>query len=96
MTKRKQKSGYPYVYLANVERADDGAFPLGTKIPLRLFNAKDAKAIRWTFNGNPVTVGTDCYYTITKKGTLRAYITWEDGSEEVVMKEINIGEIENE
>lgn len=96
MTKSEQKSGYPYLYLGNVERADDGAFPLGTKIPLRLFNAKDAKKIRWTFNGNPVTVGTDCYYTITKKGTLRAYITWEDGSEEVVMKEINIGEIENE
>ena len=96
MTKRKQNTAGPYIYLANVKRAENGAFPIGTKLPLKLFNALEAKKIRWTFNGSPVTVGPDCYYTVTRKGTLRAYVTWEDGSEEVVMKEINIGEIQDE
>ena len=96
MTKRKQNTAGPYIYLANVKRAENGAFPIGTKLPLKLFNAQEAKKIRWTFNGSPVTVGPDCYYTVARKGTLRAYVTWEDGSEEVVMKEINIGEIQDE
>lgn len=92
MTKRKQNTPAPYIYLANIKRTESGAFPLGSKLPLRLFNAIEAKEIRWTFNDEPVTVGPDCYYTVTRKGTLRAHIIWEDGSEEVVMKEINIGE----
>ena len=92
MTKRKQSAAYPYIYLANVERAENGAFPVGARLPLRLFNARDAKEIRWTFNGSPITVAADCYYTIVRKGTLRAHIIWEDGSEEIVMKEINVEE----
>lgn len=96
MTKKKQNTDYPYIYLANVKRAEDGAFAVGAKLPLKLFNAQGAQEIKWTFNGNPITVGADCYYTVTRKGTLRAHITWEDGSEEVVMKEINIGETQDE
>ena len=96
MTKRKQNSGYPYMYLANVDRADNGGFPIGARLPLRLFNVQDAKEVRWTFNGEPVSVGHGCYYVVERKGTLRAHILWEDGSEEIVMKEINIGEIYDE
>ena len=96
MTKRKQNAAGPYIYLANVKRTENGAFPMGTKLPLKLFNAQDAKEIKWTFNGSAVTVGPDCYYTVTRKGTLRAHVTWEDGSEEVIVKEINIGEIQDE
>jgi hypothetical protein len=33
---------------------------------------------------------------VKRKGILKAHITWEDGSEEVVMKEINIGEVSDE
>jgi hypothetical protein len=33
---------------------------------------------------------------VKRKGILKAQITWEDGSEEVVMKEINIGEVSDE
>ena len=96
MTKRKQSEGYPYMYLANVVRADNGAFPVGAKLPLRLSNAQGAKNIRWTFNGSPVSAGPDCYYVVSRRGTLRAHITWEDGSEDVIIKEINIGDVTNE
>jgi hypothetical protein len=63
---------------------------------LKLFNASKAKKITWTFNGSPIIVGPDCYYTVLRKGTLRAHVSWEDGSEEVVMKEINIGVTQDE
>ena len=84
------------MYLSNVDRADNGGFPVGARLPLRLFNVQDAKEIRWTFNGTPVSVGPGCYYIVERKGTLRAHIIWEDGSEEVVMKEINIEELNDE
>lgn len=96
MTKRKQNDGYPYICLQEVTRTDDGAFPVGAKLPLRLFNAREAKEIRWTFNDSPIVAGPGCYYLVKRKGILKAHITWEDGSEEVVMKEINIGEVSYE
>jgi hypothetical protein len=43
-----------------------------------------------------VSAGTDCYYVVSRRGTLRAHITWEDGSEDVIIKEINIGDVTNE
>ena len=96
MTKRNQGIDCPYIYLVNVKRAEEGTFPMGAKLPLKLFNAHKAKEIRWTFNGSPIEVEADCYYTVTCKGTLRAHVLWEDGSEEIVLKEINIGELEDE
>ena len=96
MTKRAQGSDCPYIYLAKVKRTENGAFHIGSKLPLKLFNAHKAREIRWTFDGSPVEVGPDCYYTVTRKGTLRAHVIWDDGSEEVVLKEINIGEIQDE
>ena len=96
MTKRNQGTDCPYIYLVNVKRTDEGTFPIGAKLPLKLFNAHKAKEIRWTFNGSPIEVEDDCYYTVTCKGTLRAHVLWEDGSEEIVLKEINIGELEDE
>ena len=92
MTKRRQSADYPYIYIANVERTENNAFPIGARLPLKLFNAQKAKEIKWTFNGNPISPAADCYYTITRKGTLRAHVIWEDGSEDIIMKEINVEE----
>lgn len=90
MTKRKQSAGYPYIYLANVDRSDSGLFPKGAKLPLRLFNASDAREIKWTFDGKPVSVGKNCYFEVNRKGVLKAHVIWEDGSEETIMKEIDL------
>ena len=91
MTKRRQSSSYPYIYLSNVERLSDGRFPSEVALPLRLFNAGDAEEIRWTFNGEPIEVGDDCYYRPVRSGTLRAHIFREDGTEEIIAKVISIG-----
>lgn len=92
MTKREQKAGYPYIYLVNVDRTEDGKFYIGSKLPLQLFNVHDAQEISWTFNGKRIELGPDCYYTITESGVLKAHIVWKDGTEETIIKEINTEE----
>ena len=84
--------GYPYIYLKNVKRNPDGTFPVGSRLPLRVYNAVGAKDILWTFNGGWISVGPSGYYRVKKDGQLKAVITWEDGSKDVIVKEIKVSE----
>ena len=88
MTKKNPAVEWPFIYMSNVSKTDNGRIPSGAKLPLRIGNASDAASISWTFNGSPVTVGPDGYYTVTGNGTLKAEITFHDGSETVIIKEI--------
>ena len=58
------------------------------KIPLQVFNSYNAVEIRWSFDGENITVDSEGYYHITKSGTLRAELLYEDGSIDVINKEI--------
>ncbi len=91
-TKRAPTVIWPYIYMGSVTKNTDGTLPAGTKLPLRVYNAGKASGITWTFNGEAVTAGGDGYLTVTKSGTLKAHIVWNDGSEETIAKEIKIGE----
>lgn len=84
--------GYPYIYLKNVKRNPDGTFPLGSRLPLRIYNAVEAKDILWTFNGGWIGVDASGYYKVKKDGELKAVITWEDGSKDVIVKQIKVSE----
>lgn len=84
--------GYPYIYLKNVLRNPDGTFPPGSRLPLRVYNAVEAAQVRWFLNGKSVTTDADGYYTLTEGGLLKAVVSWEDGSEDVLTKEIIIAE----
>lgn len=84
--------GYPYIYLKNVKRNPDGTFPIGSRLPLRIYNAVDAGDILWTFNGGWIGVDASGYYRVKKDGELKAVITWEDGSKDVIVKEIKVSE----
>ena len=92
MTKRMPSVKWPYIYLGSVERNSDGTFPMGTKLPLRVYGATGATEIGWTINDMPVSIEGDGYYTLKHGGTLRAIIFWEDGSVDKVEKQINISE----
>lgn len=92
MTKRMPSVKWPYIYLGSVRRNDDGTFPMGTKLPLRVYGATGAAEIGWTINDMPISIGGDGYYTLKHGGTLRAIIFWEDGSVDKVEKQINISE----
>lgn len=91
MTKRMPPVEWPYIYLTGSPKNSNGTFSKGTRIPLRVYNAGDAAEIIWYFNGRQVTHEGDGYYTLEKDGTLKAEVLWEDGSKEVIVKEITIG-----
>ena len=84
--------GLPYIYLRYVKRNPDGSFPKDSRVPLRMYNAVGAEEIEWTFDGIPVKVDPDGYYKLEKSGTLKAVVHWEDGSRDIVVKEIKVAE----
>ena len=90
--KQRSESALPYIYLSTVGRTGSGLFPPGTKLPLKLFNARHAAEVRWTFNDSPIEVAEDYYYEVKGSGTLKAHIIWSDGSEEVIVKQIRISD----
>ena len=90
MTKKSGEKALSYIYLGGVERNDDGSFAEGAALPLKVFNASEAKEIRWKFNGTTITPGKDLYYKVLSSGRLEAYVYWEDGSVDVIMKDIRI------
>ncbi|MBQ5583062.1 MAG: hypothetical protein IIU68_06935 [Bacteroidales bacterium] len=89
-TKIYHEDTLPYIYLTGVKRNEDGSFPYGSKIPLRVFNVKSVASVTWLYNGKAIFPGPDGYYTIVSSGTLRARIQYSDGATEVIVKQINL------
>jgi len=81
---------YPFILLRPQGRNADGSYAKGSKIPLQVFNAPNATKFEWFFDGNPISTGADGYYALVKSGTLKVYIYHEDGSIEVIIKEISV------
>lgn len=90
MTKKQEDGVMPYIYFGGASRNDDGSFQRGTIIPLRVYNSSDAVSVKWSFDGSTVKRDDDLHYRLIKSGVLKAYITWEDGSEEVIIKNIKV------
>ena len=87
MTKKKPVVEWPYIYISS-----DSSFKKGGKIALKAYNAAGAASIHWTFNGKGISAGPDGYYEIVSEGVLKAHITWDDGSTDVLMKEMILSE----
>lgn len=94
MTRKSPAVGWPYIYMNGVPKNADGTIPYGSPAPLRVYNASDAAEISWTFNGRNIAVEGDQYYKIVESGILKAHIIWEDGREDIVVKEIILSEEE--
>lgn len=90
MTSKTSPVDWPYIVIGKNRSNTDGTFAKGTKIPLITCNTSDAEAVRWTFNDGDIVPGGDCYFTVEESGTLRAYVAWEDGSEDIIEKKINV------
>ena len=89
-TKSPRSQHYPFIYLFNIPKNEDGSYPAGSKFPLRLYNAYDAEAIEWEMNGEAVSTDGSGYYTPTASGELRAKIYYNDGTTSIVTKNIVI------
>lgn len=73
-TKSAIRGGVPYIYLGYVPRNDDGSFPPGVRLPLRLYNSPAGAEVLWTFNGERVECGPDGYFIAGSEGELRAEV----------------------
>lgn len=91
MTKKAPTVGWPFIYMGSIAKDKEGHIPAGTEIPLRTYNTGNAAEVSWTFNGNPVDAERTGYFTVSESGTLKAHIIWNDGSEEIILKEIITG-----
>lgn len=91
MTSRQAPVSWPHIYLGK-SAAGTGILEAGTKVALRVYNATEAEAIEWTFDGKPVEPAGDGYFEITGSGLLKAYVYWKDGSADVLEKTIQIKE----
>ncbi|MBO4427186.1 MAG: hypothetical protein J5771_01700 [Bacteroidales bacterium] len=81
---------FPFIFLPSTGRNKDGSFRTGTGIPLVIFNAPDAVATSWTFDGAPVAPGADGLFPLTRSGILRAEAIRADGSKEILVKEVSV------
>ena len=59
---------------------------------MRVYNASEAEAIEWEFNGKKSGPQGDGYLTVSEAGTLRAIVYWPDGSTDILEKEIILSE----
>ena len=91
MTKKAPTVGWPFIYMGSTAKDKEGHIPAGTEIPLRTYNTGNAAEVSWTFNGTPVDAERTGYFTVSESGTLKAHIIWNDGSEEIILKEIITG-----
>lgn len=89
-TKAHYSSGHPFIYLIGADRDSDGRFRSGAAIALRVYNAPYALSVRWSLNGKPISVSSDGYYYIKEEGTLKAEVSYEDGSKDIIVKEIKL------
>jgi hypothetical protein len=90
MTKKAPSVRWSYIYFGNARRNSNGTFLYDSRIPLKVYNATKAKEITWTFNDEEITAEGDNYFSLPGSGTLTARIIWDDGSEEILRKEITI------
>ena len=92
ITKKEEEGAMPYIYFGGIVRNDDGSFKKGTVIPLKVYNASKAVNVSWSFNGASAKPDEELKFKLSASGILKAYITWEDGSEEVIIKNIKVVE----
>jgi len=89
-TKKYYSNGYPFIYLNSAERNSDGSFRKGGRMPLRVFNARGAAHVGWIFSDSVLTTDGSGYYTVQGSGTIKAVVDYEDGSTDVITKQITV------
>lgn len=89
-TKSLYRDGWPYIYLNNVSRNSDGSFPYGAELPLRVFNLSGTCSVEWYMDGRSISTDGSGYYAVTRSCRLKAVITYEDGTGDIIVKDIKV------
>ena len=80
------RGGVPYIVLP----VNEGYFSSGTEIPLHVNNAQNTDGVDWYLGNSSVVPAGNGYYPLTKSGTLKAVVTYKDGSKDIIIREIKI------
>lgn len=89
-TRAYYSSGYPFIYLSSGERDSTGRFVKGTRIPLRIYNARDVARVDWFFDGEAISAERTGYYTLPGSGVLKAVVHYGDGSSDIICKTVTV------
>ena len=84
----KAYNGFPYIYLNDTYRTIMGYFTADSKAALRVYNVPGATSVSWTLDGAPISCGPDGYYHFHKSGLLKAVVHYQDGSRDIITKQI--------
>ncbi len=84
MTKRKPPVSWPYIFIT------DSTGTAGKGLELYVVNASKAAAIEWFYNDTEVDAGLDTRLFPDESGTLKAVVSWEDGSKDIILKELEV------
>lgn len=90
ITKSIQKGARPFIYLNTPCRLDNGFFQKDSYLPLRVNNAMEARKIEWFFNEERIEPDGSGYWHLKESGTLKAKLWYEDGSADVIIKQITV------
>lgn len=89
-TKGYYSDGYPFIYLNSADRNTDGTFKAGSRMPLRVFNARGAVKVEWKYDARALEGDGSGYYTVRSGCTLSAIVYYEDGSHDIISKTITV------
>lgn len=84
----KAINGLPFIYLQDTKRTITGYFTAESMLPLRVYNAVDAVAVRWYLDGRSISTGADGFYHLRSGGLLKAVVFYPDGSKDIITKKI--------
>lgn len=87
-TTKAVTGAYPLIYVKVDGRNEDGTFDIGTRIPLVLNNASAAKEVKWYFEGKEIDSEKDVFLTVANSGVLKAVLTFSDGVQTSIVKQI--------
>ena len=86
MTKRKPSVDWPYIYIT------DSTVSRKTGLILHTVNTHKAAEITWSLDNAVLSLKADHKFYPSKGGTLKAVITWQDGSSDIITKKITVSE----
>lgn len=84
MTKKTPPVIWPYIYISGEEISGSAG------IHLHVVNANNAEQIQWQYNDTDISPDKDLYFRPEGSGTLKAIVTWKDGSQDIIIKKIDV------
>lgn len=84
---KDERNDIPFIYMGMAQKNPSGFFERGSTFPLYVYNGHKAVSIRWFFDGTEIK---ESLFTVSQSGILRAVLEYEDGSQEIICKEIQV------